>query len=92
MAGLYAINRLTNVVEEPQGVQTVQGKNFTQSLQVNYTANRQTDQRTTQLYGMWTTLFNASTQIAGFIDFCAISPDAFQTALPDAKNMLASMM
>jgi hypothetical protein len=92
MAGLYAINRLTNMIEEPQGVQTVQGKNFTQSLQVNYTANRQTDQGTMQLYGIWTTLFNASTQIAGFIDFSAISPDAFQAALPDAKNMLASML
>jgi hypothetical protein len=92
MAGLYATNRLTNVIEEPQGVQTVQGKNFTQSLQVNYTANRQTDQGTMQLYGIWTTLFNASTRIAGFIDFSAISPDAFQAALPDAKSMLASMM
>jgi hypothetical protein len=92
MAGLYAINRLTHVVEEPQGVQTVQGHNFTQSLQVNYTANRQTDQGSMQVYGTWTTLFNASTQIAAFIDFRAISPDAFQAALPDAKNMLASML
>jgi hypothetical protein len=92
MAGLYATDRLTNVIEEPQAVQPVQGKNFTQSLQVNYTANRQTDQGTMQLYGIWTTLFNASTQIAGFIDFSAISPDAFQAALPDAKSMLASML
>ena len=83
---------LTNAVEEPQGVQTVQGKNFTQSLQVNYTANRQTSQGTMQLYGSQTTLFNASTQIAGFIDFGAISPDAFQAALPDANSMLASML
>ncbi len=83
---------LTNVVEEPQGVQTVQGNNFTQSLQVNYTANRQTNQGTTQLYGIWVTLFNASTQIVGFIDFRANSPDAFQAALPDAKSMLASML
>ena len=60
---------LTNVVEEPQGVQTVQGNNFTQSLQVNYTADRQTHQGTMQLYGIWVTLFNASTQIVGFIDF-----------------------
>jgi hypothetical protein len=92
MAGLYSTNRLTNVIEEPQGVQTVQGKNFTQSLQANYTANRQTDQGTMQLYGIWTTVFNPSTQIAGFIDFSAISPDAFQAALPDAENMLASML
>ncbi len=83
---------LTNVVQEPQGVQTVQGNNFTQSLQVNYTANRQTNQATMQLYGIWTTLFNASTQIIGFIDFRANSPDAFQAALPDAKSMLASML
>ena len=90
-AGL-ATNGLTNAVEEPQGVQTVQGKNFTQSLQVNYTANRETNQGTMQLYGTWTTLFNASTQIVGFIDFRAVSPDAFQAALPDAKSMLASML
>jgi hypothetical protein len=92
MAGLRVTSRLTNVVQEPQGVLTVQGNNFTQSLQVNFTANRQTNQGTTQLYGIWTTLFNASTQIAGFIDFRAISPDAFQAALPDAKSMLASML
>jgi len=73
-------------------VQTVQGNNFTQSLQVNYTVNRETDQGTMQLYGIWVTLFNASTQIAGFIDFRAISPDAFQAALPDAKSMLASIL
>jgi hypothetical protein len=82
---------LTNVVEEPQGVQAVQGTHFTQSLQVNYTANRQTHQGTMQLYGIWVTLLNASTQKTGFIDFRAISPDAFQAALPDAKSMLASM-
>jgi hypothetical protein len=92
MVGLRMTSRLTNVVQEPQGVQTVQGNNFTQSLQVNYTANRQTNQGTMQVYGIWTTLFNASTQIACFIDFRAISPDAFQAALPDAKSMLASML
>jgi hypothetical protein len=92
MAGLRMTSRLTNVVQEPQGVQTVQGNNFTQSLQVNYTGNRQTNQGTMQVYGIWTTLFNASTQIACFIDFRAISPDAFQAALPDAKSMLASML
>jgi hypothetical protein len=92
MAGQATFSGLTNVVEEPQGVQTVQGNNFTQSLQVNYTANRETNQGTMQLYGIWVTLFNASTQIAGFIDFRAISPDAFQAALPDAKSMLASML
>jgi hypothetical protein len=86
------LSRLTNVDQEPQGVQTVQGNNFTQSLQVNYTANRQTNQGTMQVYGIWTTLFNPSTQIAGFIAFRAISPDAFQAALPDAKSMLASML
>jgi hypothetical protein len=93
MAGQDAVlSGLTNVVQELQGVQTVQGNNFTQSLQVNYTANRQTNQGTMQLYGIWTTLFSASTQIGGFIDFRAISPDAFQAALPDAKSMLASML
>jgi hypothetical protein len=92
MAGLRMTSRLTNAVQEPQGVQPVQGNNFTQSLQVNYTANRQTNQGTMQVYGIWTTLFNASTQIAGFMDFRAISPDAFQAALPDAKSMLASML
>ena len=91
MAGLDS-GGLTNVVQEPQGVQAVHGKNFTQSLQVNYTANRQTNQGTMQLYGIWTTLFNATTHIAGSIDFRAISPDAFQAALPDANSMLASML
>jgi hypothetical protein len=45
-----------------------------------------------QLYGIWTTLFNPSAQIAGFIALRAISPDAFQAALPDAKSMLASKL
>jgi hypothetical protein len=85
------LSGLTNVVQEPQGVQTVRGNHFTQSLQVNYTANRQTNQGTMQLYGIWVTLFNASTQISGFIDFRAGSTDAFQTALPDVNSMIASM-
>ncbi len=93
MAGQDAtLSGLTNVVQEPQGVQTVRGNHFTQSLQVNYTANLQTNQGTMQLYGIWVTLFNASTQIFGFIDFRAGSTDAFMAALPDAKSMIASML
>lgn len=94
----YMINQaigllgLTNVVQDPQGVQTVQGNNFTQDLVVGYTANRQTNQGTTQLYGIWMTLFNPSAQISGFIDLEAGSTDALNAALLDAKSMIASML
>jgi hypothetical protein len=83
----------TNVVQVPQGgVQTLQGKNFTQSLQTNFTADIQNNQGVEQIWGIWVTLYNPSTQIAGSIEFRAASPDALQAAMPDAKAMLSSML
>lgn len=84
---------LTNVQEDPRAqVQAVSGNNFKQALATNYTADLQTNQGTIQLYGIWLTLFNASAEITGFIDFNAVSPDALDAASPDAERMIASML
>ncbi|QZA15585.1 zinc ribbon domain-containing protein [Mycobacterium malmoense] len=83
---------MTNVQQNPLGsAQTVQGKNFQQVLQISYTASVQTDLGTQQEYGTWATLFNPSTQIAGFVELFGYSPQDFQAAVPDGKSMLASM-
>lgn len=87
------VNGLTNVMQEPQGgITTVQGKNFTQLLQINYTANRQTNQGTREQYGVWIDLFNPSTQIAGFINLGAANANDVQTAVSDANRMIASIL
>jgi hypothetical protein len=85
---------LTNVVQspDPSGVQSVQGKNFTQELLVGYTADVQTDQGTVQLTGVWIQLFNPSTKLDGFIDVFAQNSGDLQQAIPDAKTMIASML
>jgi hypothetical protein len=84
---------LINVQQEPQAqVQAVQGNNFQQALPINYTANLQNNQGTMPVYGTWIQLFNPSAQRAAFLDFYAISGDAFQASLPDVKSMLASML
>ena len=49
-----------------QPVEPVQGKNFQKMLEVDYTANVQTNQGTDQLYGGWVTFYNASTGMSGF--------------------------
>jgi hypothetical protein len=84
---------ITNVQQNRVGqAQTVQGKNFQQALQVNFTGNVQTNQGTSQLYGQWVELFNPSTRIAGFATLQATSADALQAAVPDGGSMLASML
>jgi hypothetical protein len=87
-------NGYMNVVQDPssEGVQTVQGKHFTQELLVGYTGNRQTDQGTQQLYGIWTELFNSATQQDAFIDLRAASMETLAAAIPDAKRMTGSIL
>ena len=82
---------LTNVQETVTPVESVQGKNFQSILEVDYTANIQTNQGTDQLYGGWVTFFNAATGMSGFIDFYAPTQALFKTSLPDAAQMMVSM-
>jgi hypothetical protein len=84
---------LSDVNQQPQvQVQTLQAKNFQQLLPINYTADVHTDRGTFPAFGTWIELFNPSAQRAAFIDFYAISGDAFQASLPDAQSMIASML
>jgi hypothetical protein len=82
---------LTNVQERSAQPQPLQGKNFQQMLEVDYTANIQTAQGTDQIYGAWVTMYNSATGGSGFVNLYARSSDAFEAALPDAANMMASM-
>lgn len=82
---------LTNVQQHPTQPQPLQGKNFQQLIEVDYTANIQTDQGTDQIYGGWVTLYNSTTGGSGFFNLYAGSQDAFTAALPDAASMMASM-
>jgi hypothetical protein len=70
----------------------VQGNNYQQLLEFAYTANAQSDQGAMQLFGFWVVLFNSSTHTAGFINFFSPDPDALNTATPDFKNMVLSML
>jgi hypothetical protein len=84
---------LTNVQQTPAGpVQTVQGNNFQQKLVVDYTANSQTNQGTSQVEGIWVTLFNSSTQTAGFLEVYSPDDAALGAATNDLVSMLQSMM
>jgi hypothetical protein len=87
-------NGYTNVVQQPSagGVQTVQGKHFTQQLMVDYTANQQLLIGTKQLFGIWMGLFNLSTQQDAFIDLRAPSVEDLGLAIPDAKRMIGSIL
>jgi hypothetical protein len=82
---------LTNVQQRPAQPQPLQGKNFQQLLEVDYTANIQTDQGTDQIYGGWVTLYNAITGASGFFNLYAGSHGGFKAALPDAATMMVSM-
>ena len=82
---------LTNVQQRPAQPQPLQGKNFQQLLEVDYTANIQTDQGTDQIYGGWVTLFNSTTGASGFFNLYAGSHEGFKAALPDAATMMVSM-
>jgi hypothetical protein len=84
---------LNNVKQQPQvQVQTLEAKNFQQSLPINYTADVHVPAGTFPVFGTWIELFNPSAQRAAFIDFYAISGDAFQKYLPEAQSMIASML
>ncbi len=83
---------LTNVQQTPAGpVVTIQGNNFQQKYVVEYTANGQTAQGTAQVEGVWVTLFNSSTQTAGFVDVYSPSDAALGGATNDFVSMLQSM-
>ena len=73
-------------------MKAVQGNNFTQMLLSDFTGDIQTNQGTEQVYGLWMTLLNPSTQLFGFINLTAPSEAALNAALPDAKSMIASML
>lgn len=81
----------TNVQESPGQPQTLQGRNFQQLLEIDYTADIQDNQGTMQVWGGWVTLYNPATQRSGFIQFAGNSQRDFQAALPDAGGMLLSM-
>jgi hypothetical protein len=82
---------LTNVQQTPSEPQTLQGKNFQEVLEVDYTADVQNNQGTMQIYGGWVTLYNASTGQSAFFDLFASSQAVFKASLHDAGAMLASM-
>jgi hypothetical protein len=82
---------LTNVQQYPDQPQPAQGKNFNQLLEVDYTANVQTNQGTGQIFGGWVTLFNTVTGMSGLFNLYAGTPAAFQAALTDGAQMMVSM-
>jgi hypothetical protein len=83
---------MTNVQQDTSAqVQTIQGTNFQQLLPIGYTGNAQTSQGTSEVEGAFVTLFNSSTQTAGFFDVSSPSDAALQTATSDIKSMLQSM-
>jgi hypothetical protein len=83
---------LTNVIQAAQPVQAVQGNHFNEALQVNFTADEQTNQGTQQVWGFSIALYNTSAQNSGVFWLAANSPDALQAATPDAEAMLGSML
>ena len=83
---------MTNVQQDGSAqVQTIQGNNFQQLLPIAYTGNMQTIQGTTEVEGVFVTLFNSSTQTCGFLNALSSSDDALGAAAPDFKSMLQSM-
>jgi hypothetical protein len=84
-------NGLTNVQQTPSQPQTLQGKNFQELLEVDYTADVQNNQGTMQIYGGWVTLYSASTGTSGLFNLFAASQAAFNASLKDAAQMMVSM-
>jgi len=83
---------MTNVQQDTSAqVQTIQGNNFQQLLPIAYTGNIQTNQGTTEVEGVFVTLFNSSTRTCGFVNALSSSDDALGAAAPDFKSMLQSM-
>lgn len=91
ISGNIQINGLTNVQQTPASPTTVQGKNFQEVLEVDYTADAQDNQGTMQLYGGWVTLYSASTHMAALFNLYANSQAVFKASLRDAGAMLGSM-
>ncbi len=81
----------TNVAQYPVEPQQLRGKNFQQLLEVDYTANVQTNQGTGQIYGGWVTLYNATTRMSALFNLYAVSQEAFNAALTDGAQMMVSM-
>jgi hypothetical protein len=82
---------LTDVQQYPATPQALQGKNFQQLLEVDYSANIQTDQGTGSLFGGWVTLYNSATHFSGLFNLYAGNHDKFEAVLPDAASMLLSI-
>jgi hypothetical protein len=82
---------LTNAKQTPAAPEPLQGKNFNQLFEVDYTANLQTNQGTDQIYGGWVTLYNTVTGVSGLFNLYAGSLATFKAALPDAAQMMLSM-
>jgi hypothetical protein len=82
---------LTNAQQYPTQPQQLPGRNFKQLLEVDYTADIQTNQGTGQIYGGWVTLYNSTTGMSGLFNLYAVSLAAFKAALQDAAQMMVSM-
>jgi hypothetical protein len=82
---------LTNVQQYPAQPQPLQGKNFKQLLEIDYTADIQTNQGTGEIYGGWVTLYNSTTGMSALINLYAASSDDFKAALDDGARMMVSM-
>jgi hypothetical protein len=83
---------LTNVQQNSSARPVpLQGKNFQQFIELDYTADSQTNQGTMQVWGGWIVLFNASTQTSAFFNYFANTQDTVKLSLSEAGSMLASM-
>lgn len=82
---------LTNVQQYPAPAQTLHGINFRQLLEIDYTADIQTNQGTSQICGGWVTLYNATTRMSSLFNLYADSSAEFKAALQSAAQMMGSM-
>jgi hypothetical protein len=83
---------MTDVQQKPLGaVQTIQGNNFQQVLEIAYQGNIQTSQGSGQTEGVWTILFSSSSNQFAFADYNFTSEDAFNATKDDVNSMLSSM-
>jgi hypothetical protein len=83
---------LTNVQQNSSARPTpLQGRNFQQLIELDYTADAQSNQGTMQIWGGWIVLFNSSTEMSAFFNYFASSQETFKSSLTDAAGMLSSM-
>jgi hypothetical protein len=82
---------LTNVQQYPAPPQPLQGKNFHQLLEIDYTADIQTNQGTGEIYGGWVTMYDATTRMSSLFNLYADSSAEFKAALQGAAQMMGSM-